>query len=284
VSPDFWLFLFGESTYSVNQRLAKAKPNGFQRSGTTGPDARDQGLEEVVQRAGWWHVDDSRYPAFSDGLRGESGGGKTTLLHVISGLVAADSGSIRLEGVELQGFSEAKRDRVRASKMGYVFQTFNLLPAFSALENVRLAMTFAGKKMDASRAEELLRRVGLHDRMDYLPSQLSVGQQQRVSVARALANRPKLLLADEPTANVDPANQDRIVELIRQACDEEKVALLLVTHSDEVAKRFGRVEQLNAINRAAALTAAGGELDAGSGSRGREGLGAGNTSASGAVS
>jgi putative ABC transport system ATP-binding protein len=145
-------------------------------------------------------------------------------------------------------------------------------------------MTFAGKKMDASRAEELLRRVGLHDRMDYLPSQLSVGQQQRVSVARALANRPKLLLADEPTANVDPANQDRIVELIRQACDEEKVALLLVTHSDEVAKRFGRVEQLNAINRAAALTAAGGELDAGSGSRGREGLGAGNTSASGAVS
>ena len=217
-------------------------------------------------------------------LRGESGGGKTTLLHVISGLVAADSGSIRLEGVELQGFSEAKRDRVRASKMGYVFQTFNLLPAFSALENVRLAMTFAGKKMDASRAEELLRRVGLHDRMDYLPSQLSVGQQQRVSVARALANRPKLLLADEPTANVDPANHDRIVELIRQACDEEKVALLLVTHSDEVAKRFGRVEQLNAINRAAALTAAGGELDAGSGSRGREGLGAGNTSASGAVS
>ncbi len=184
-------------------------------------------------------------------LRGESGGGKTTLLHVISGLVPADGGSIKLEGVELQGFSEAKRDRIRAAKMGYVFQTFNLLPAFTALENVRLAMTFAGKTVDSGRAAELLQRVGLGDRLDYLPSQLSVGQQQRVSVARSLVNRPKLLLADEPTANVDPANQERIVELIQTTCREENVALLLVTHSDDVAKRFERIEQLRLLNRAA---------------------------------
>jgi putative ABC transport system ATP-binding protein len=184
-------------------------------------------------------------------LRGESGGGKTTLLHLISGLVQPDSGSIRLEGVELTGFSEAKRDRIRASKMGYVFQTFNLLPAFTALENVRLAMTFARRSVDGSRAKDLLARVGLSDRMHYLPSQLSVGQQQRVSVARALVNRPKLLLADEPTANVDPANQSRIVELIQSTCSEERVALLLVTHSDEVSKRFARVEQLGQLNRAA---------------------------------
>jgi len=183
-------------------------------------------------------------------LRGESGGGKTTLLHVISGVVAADSGSIQLEGVELQGFSEAKRDRIRASKMGYVFQTFNLLPAFTALENVRLAMSFAGKAIDYERAKELLVRVGLSDRMHYLPGQLSVGQQQRVSVARALVNRPKLLLADEPTANVDPANQDRIIELIQSTCREENVAMLLVTHSDEVSRRFSRVEQLGQLNRA----------------------------------
>lgn len=183
-------------------------------------------------------------------LRGESGGGKTTLLHLISGVVAADSGSIQLEGVELQGFSEAKRDRIRASKMGYVFQTFNLLPAFTALENVRLAMSFARKAIDHGRAKELLARVGLSDRMHYLPGQLSVGQQQRVSVARALVNRPKLLLADEPTANVDPANQDRIIELIQSTCREENVALLLVTHSDEVSRRFGRVEQLGQLNRA----------------------------------
>ena len=103
-------------------------------------------------------------------LRGESGGGKTTLLHLISGLVKADSGSIRLEGVELTSFSEARRDRIRAAKMGYVFQTFNLLPAFSALENVRLAMTFAGRAVDVSRARELLARVGLENRMHYLPS------------------------------------------------------------------------------------------------------------------
>jgi putative ABC transport system ATP-binding protein len=111
-------------------------------------------------------------------------------------------------------------------------------------------MTFAGRAVDASRARELLDRVGLENRMHYLPSQLSVGQQQRVSVARALANRPKLLLADEPTANVDPANQSRIIELIQSTCRDERVALLLVTHSDEVAGRFSRVEQLGDLNRA----------------------------------
>lgn len=194
-----------------------------------------------------FHLDDGEQVV----LRGESGGGKTTLLHLISGLVQPDGGSIKLEGVELTGFSEAKRDRIRASKMGYVFQTFNLLPAFTALENVRLAMTFARRAVDGSRARELLARVGLSDRMHYLPSQLSVGQQQRVSVARALVNQPKLLLADEPTANVDPANQSRIVELIQTTCLEERVALLLVTHSDEVSKRFTRVEQLGLLNRAA---------------------------------
>jgi putative ABC transport system ATP-binding protein len=189
-------------------------------------------------------------------LRGESGGGKTTLLHIISGLVAPDSGSIRLEGVELGGFSEAKRDRIRASKMGYVFQTFNLLPAFTALENVRLAMTFASRSVDVTRAKDLLARVGLSDRFDYLPSQLSVGQQQRVSVARALVNRPKLLLADEPTANVDPGNQERIIELIQTNCQEERVGLLLVTHSDEVSRRFSRIEELSKLNRAQKLATA----------------------------
>ena len=183
-------------------------------------------------------------------LRGESGGGKTTLLHIISGIVSADSGSIRLDGTELTHFSEATRDRIRADKMGYVFQTFNLLPAFTALENVRLGMTFARKKMNAERGKELLNKVGLSDRMHYLPSQLSVGQQQRVAVARALANKPRLLLADEPTANVDPANQKRIIDLIKEVCREESVAILLVTHSDEIASRFERVERLELINRA----------------------------------
>ena len=183
-------------------------------------------------------------------LRGESGGGKTTLLHIISGIVSADSGSIRLDGTELTNFSEATRDRIRADKMGYVFQTFNLLPAFTALENVCLGMTCARKKMNSERGKELLNKVGLSDRMHYLPSQLSVGQQQRVAVARALANKPRLLLADEPTANVDPVNQKRIIDLIKDVCRQESVAILLVTHSDEIASRFERVERLELINRA----------------------------------
>ena len=144
--------------------------------------------------------------------------------------------------------------------MGYVFQTFNLLPAFTALENVRLGMTFARKKMNAERGKELLNKVGLSDRMHYLPSQLSVGQQQRVAVARALANKPRLLLADEPTANVDPSNQKRIIDLIQAVCREESVAILMVTHSDEIASRFERVERLELINRAFADRTASSDL------------------------
>ncbi len=163
------------------------------------------------------------------------------------------SGSIQLDGVELTELSEAGRDRVRAARIGYVFQTFNLLAGFTALENVRLGMTFGDRKHDIARAEALLERVGLKDRMHHRPSQLSVGQQQRVAVARALANRPKLLLADEPTANIDPKNQQRIIDLIRDTCNEEQVALLMVTHSLQIAEQFKRVERLETLNRALKL-------------------------------
>ena len=140
------------------------------------------------------------------------------------------------------------RDQIRASKLGYIFQTFNLLPGFTALENVILGMTFSKGKHDSNRAVELLERVGLKDRIHHKPGKMSVGEQQRVAVARALANRPRLLLADEPTANVDPQNKQQIVELIRNFCVEEKIALLLVTHAMEVASQFDRVDQLEDIN------------------------------------
>jgi len=182
-------------------------------------------------------------------LIGESGGGKTTLLHLIAGILVPDSGSIRLDQLELTRLSEQGRDRMRASKIGYVFQTFNLLPAFTALENVRLGMTFGHGRHDPSRALELLDRVGLAERAGYRPSQLSVGQQQRVAIARALAGRPKLLLADEPTANVDPKSSESVLELIRGSCRDEGVALLMVTHSMEIASQFERVEKLDEINR-----------------------------------
>lgn len=183
-------------------------------------------------------------------LAGESGGGKTTFLHCIAGIMPADSGSIRLDNIELTRLSEAGRDRVRAAKLGYVFQTFNLLAGFTALENVRLGMTFASGRHDLARAKHLLTRVGLADRLHHKPAALSVGQQQRVAVARALANKPKLLLADEPTANIDPKNQQMIIDLLREACSEENVAMLLVTHSTAVAEQFSRVERLESINLA----------------------------------
>ena len=188
-------------------------------------------------------------------LVGRSGCGKTTLLHVIAGISRADRGRIAIDGLEISRLSEAGRDKFRADKLGYVFQTFNLLPGFTALENVVLGMTFASGKHERHRAAELLERVGLKDRSHHRPSELSVGEQQRVAVARALVNKPKLLLADEPTANIDPANQQAVVDLIRGTCNDEGVSLLLVTHSMEVAEQFDRIDRLEEINRVDALKA-----------------------------
>ncbi len=185
-------------------------------------------------------------------LVGESGGGKTTLLNVIAGITAPDSGRVVIDGTDVTALNEPSRDRFRAIKIGIVFQTFHLLPAFTALENVLLGMSFSGRGVDRGHAIELLNRVGLGQRLHHRPSQLSVGEQQRVSVARALANRPSLLLADEPTASVDVANQETILQLIRDTCQENQVSLLLVTHSPDIASRFARVEKLSDFNRPAA--------------------------------
>lgn len=182
-------------------------------------------------------------------LVGSSGGGKTTLLNTIAGITTADSGSIVIDGTDVTSLSEPARDRFRALAIGFVFQTFNLLPAFSALENVLLGMSFSGQRHDRGHAKELLKRVGLEHRLNHRPSALSVGEQQRVAVARALANRPSLLLADEPTASVDTANQENVLNLIREACRENGVSLLLVTHSPEVASKFDRVEKLSDFNK-----------------------------------
>lgn len=186
-------------------------------------------------------------------LMGRSGSGKTTLLHVIAGISRPDAGRVQIDGCDITRLSEAGRDRFRADRIGYVFQTFNLLPGFSAIENVMLGMSFAGGRADASRARLLLDRVGLTHRLSHRPSMLSVGEQQRVAVARALANRPKLLLADEPTANVDAGHQQQILDLVRSSCQEEHVALLLVTHTPEVAEQFARVDRLEHFNQAAAV-------------------------------
>jgi putative ABC transport system ATP-binding protein len=183
-------------------------------------------------------------------LVGRSGCGKTTLLHVIAGISRPTSGRVKLDGWDVTLMEEAEVDQFRAERIGYVFQTFNLLPSFTALENVLLGMTFGRVKPERERARHLLRRVGLEHRLTHKPPMLSVGEQQRVAVARALANRPQLILADEPTANVDMGNQQQVVDLIRGTCKEEGVALILVTHAPEVAEQFERVEYLEKINRA----------------------------------
>lgn len=182
-------------------------------------------------------------------LVGSSGGGKTTLLNVISGITTPDRGTVEVDGINLTRLHEVARDQFRAERIGFVFQTFNLLPAFTALENVLLGMSFSRGRVDRAYARELLERVGLGHRLGNRPGQLSVGEQQRVAVARALANRPSLLLADEPTANVDVANQETVLKLIRDACAEHNVALLLVTHAKDVAAAFDRVDQLADFNR-----------------------------------
>jgi ABC-type lipoprotein export system ATPase subunit len=182
-------------------------------------------------------------------LVGHSGCGKTTLLHIIAGITRPDSGKVRIDDWEITLMSEAERDRFRAQRIGYVFQTFNLLRGFTALENVLLSMRFTGRRPDRSRAKQLLGRVGLGHRMTHKPSMLSVGEQQRVAVARALANKPKLLLADEPTANIDSAHQQQVLDLLSETCREENVALVLVTHTPEVARQYDRVERLESFNQ-----------------------------------
>ena len=182
-------------------------------------------------------------------LSGSSGSGKTTLLNLIAGILLPDEGSVVLNGQSMSGANEAARDRLRAGLLGYIFQTFNLLQGYTCLENVLLGMSFGGKP-DRNRAAALLDRVGLSRRLDYYPRQLSTGQQQRVAVARALANQPKLVLADEPTGNLDPENAAEALGLIRETCMENGAALLLVSHDKDVLGQFDEVHDLLEINKA----------------------------------
>ncbi len=181
-------------------------------------------------------------------LRGESGSGKTTFLHLLAGILTPDTGSIRLGETELTALSESGRDRVRALRLSTIFQTFNLLQGHTALENVLLGMAF-GPGADRSRARELLTRVGLAGKENHLPRQLSTGQQQRVAVARALANRPQVVLADEPTGNLDRSNAAEALTLIREGCRETGAALLLVSHDERALAQFEQVIDFRSINQ-----------------------------------
>lgn len=172
---------------------------------------------------------------------GPSGSGKSTLLGVLAGLDSVTSGSVSLLGQPLHDFDEDARAAVRAGDVGFVFQSFQLLPGLNALENVMLPLELANVIDARSRAREQLAQVGLEDRLGHLPAQLSGGEQQRVAVARAFVITPKVLFADEPTGNLDRRTGDKIVDLMFQLRAEHNTALVLVTHDEVLASQCDRV-------------------------------------------
>jgi len=188
-------------------------------------------------------------------LIGTSGSGKTTLLHMIAGILAPDAGRITFadgkgNSIDVATLSEAHRDVFRGQHIGYIFQAHHLLPGFTALENVLLGMSFTGRSADKDWAKRLLNEVGLSERLHYRPEKLSVGQQQRVAVARALANRPNLVLADEPTGALDANNAKQVLKLIQDLCKEVGASLLLVTHDLDIARQLERTVTLAELNQA----------------------------------
>jgi putative ABC transport system ATP-binding protein len=175
---------------------------------------------------------------------GPSGSGKTTLLGLCAGLDRASAGSVTLNGIRLDDLSEDERAAVRNQHVGFVFQNFQLLPTLTALENVMVPMELRGEKGAAGKAMELLDRVGLTGRHDHYPAQLSGGEQQRVSLARAFVNRPSILFADEPTGNLDAETHDVVETLLFDLNREAGTTLVLVTHDLELAKKTGRILKL----------------------------------------
>ncbi len=176
---------------------------------------------------------------------GPSGSGKSTFLHVVGGMLSPTQGKVRIDNDSLYDLTPEQRSTIRKKKIGFVFQTFNLVPYLDALENVQVPLALAGLTEDEQegRAKTLLGRVGLADRMDHKPRELSVGQQQRVALARMLANDPALILADEPTGNLDPETAESIMDFLGQL-NEEGRTIVMVTHDLHLAQRAKRAFQL----------------------------------------
>jgi putative ABC transport system ATP-binding protein len=172
---------------------------------------------------------------------GASGSGKSTLLGLLAGLDQATSGELRLDGHALNALDEDERGRLRARLLGFVFQSFQLLPALTALENVMLPLELAAQKGAAATAREWLERVGLAHRLQHYPKHLSGGEQQRVALARAFVAAPQLVLADEPTGNLDPVTGQQVIDLMFDLNASQGTTLILVTHDEAIAARCGRV-------------------------------------------
>jgi putative ABC transport system ATP-binding protein len=194
-----------------------------------------QGVDLVIEDAEWLAI------------QGPTGHGKSTLLQILGGLDRPSAGTVDLDGVNLSRMRESRLTKVRARSIGFIFQTFNLIPTLNAAENVEVALVplrVSGTARRA-RAEQALRSVGLGERLRHLPSELSGGQQQRVAIARALVKEPSVLLADEPTGNLDEGTRDEIIDLLENLWVERGLTMVLVTHDSTVAGRAQRLGQMN---------------------------------------
>ncbi|MGO9487681.1 MAG: ABC transporter ATP-binding protein [Solirubrobacteraceae bacterium] len=174
-------------------------------------------------------------------IMGPSGSGKSTLMHILAGLDQPTSGSVRLAGVELTGLDDRDLTRLRRDRVGFIFQTFNLLPVLNAEENILLPLSIAGRKPDREWFDTLVQTVDIGDRLSHRPAELSGGQQQRVAVARALISRPSVVFADEPSGNLDSKSSNDVLELLRRAVDDFDQTVVMVTHDAHAASFADRL-------------------------------------------
>lgn len=175
---------------------------------------------------------------------GESGSGKSTLMHLLGGVDEPTGGTVELDGIDIFNLTDEQRSILRRRKIGYIFQDFNLIPVLTAQENIEMPVLLDKKKPDKEYIEELLDLLGLKERKDHLPNQLSGGQQQRVAIGRALANKPKIIFADEPTGNLDKKNSMEIIALLQKSIERYQQTLILITHDQTIAAMADRIIEL----------------------------------------
>lgn len=175
---------------------------------------------------------------------GASGSGKSTLLHLLGGVDSPTDGKVFLDGDDIYSLNDEKRSILRRRKIGFVFQTYNLIPVLTVEENIKMPLLLDGNKVDQQKIDQMLERLGLTGRRNHLPNQLSGGQQQRVAIGRALINRPAIILADEPTGNLDRKNSEEVMKLMVQAVREMEETLVLITHEMDIAAMADRIIHL----------------------------------------
>ncbi len=177
-------------------------------------------------------------------ILGPSGSGKSTLLHILGGLDNPTEGEVLIDGVDIAGYSDGELAKYRRAKVGFVFQSYNLLPTLTALENIEMPSLIDGKNIDENYLEDLLENLEIKKLKKRLPSQMSGGQQQRVAIARALSNKPEIVLADEPTGNLDSEISEKVLKLLQVTCKKYGQTLVMITHNEEIAKHADRVVRI----------------------------------------